>query len=77
MVFGEEGDNLKPFQKVWIRDKEFVYPAIIVEVNEQNVLVYKYALGIWGLRYITKDNIAPRVENLTYDIYINRKEQYL
>lgn len=60
-------------KKVWIEDNGYFYPGIIKTPGVEITEVYKYALGIYQIIHVSNTLLFKRFENISLDIYENRR----
>lgn len=62
-------------QPVWFfqfGDSKRVFPAIIKEINEQDIIVWKYSDGIWLERNAKPTELSLRNYDISFDIFQRR-----
>lgn len=70
--------EVNPFDKIWYIDNDLRYAGIVLMPLENGVKILKYADGIYSFSVTTDySKIYKRIDNISYDIFIHRKEKYL
>lgn len=69
----EKLDKNEVGKKVWIEDNGYFYPGIIKIPGMEVTEVYKYALGIYQIIQVSNTLLYKRIENISLDIYDNRR----
>lgn len=72
--------DFKSWDKVWFfqfGDVERVYPAIVKLIENDHILVFKYALGLWVERVALPCHLSKRDYDISFDILQRRKTLWL